>query len=62
MRGFGTLADERETMELHRVAFPDKHTEIHWIVADEDTVDCFCTVSATTSTTSAGSALIHGTR
>ena len=45
--GFGTLEDERETMEQHSVAFPDKHTEIHWIVADEDTVACFCTVSAT---------------
>lgn len=45
--GFGTLEDERETMEQHRVAFPDKHTEIHWIVAADDTVACFCTVSAT---------------
>jgi ketosteroid isomerase-like protein len=24
---FATLADERPTMELHRTAFPDKHTE-----------------------------------
>jgi predicted ester cyclase len=45
--GFRTLADERPTMALHRVAFPDKHTEIHEIVADDETVACFCTVTAT---------------
>jgi ketosteroid isomerase-like protein len=44
--GFGTLADERRTMELHRLAFPDKHTEIHSIVADDATVACHCTVTA----------------
>jgi predicted ester cyclase len=42
-----TLEDERPTMEHHRSAFPDKHTEIHLIVADEDTVACHCTVTAT---------------
>lgn len=45
--GFGTLDDERRTMELHRAAFPDKHTEIHRIVADDDLVACHCTVTAT---------------
>ena len=44
---FGTLEDERRTMELHRSAFPDKHTEIHRIVADDDAVACQCTVTAT---------------
>jgi predicted ester cyclase len=44
-----TIDDERPTMRLHRVAFPDKHTEIHRIVADELTVACYCTVSATHS-------------
>jgi len=34
-------------MELHRSAFPDKHTEIHDIVADDELVACRCTVSAT---------------
>jgi predicted ester cyclase len=42
-----TLEDERPTMERHRLAFPDKHTEIHLIVADDDTVGCHCTVTAT---------------
>ncbi|HYL40063.1 MAG TPA: ester cyclase [Candidatus Binatus sp.] len=42
-----TLEDERPTMELHRSAFPDKHTEIHQIVADDGMVACFCTVTAT---------------
>jgi len=45
--GFATLEDERRTMELHRVAFPDKHTEIHTAVADDDVVGCHCTVTAT---------------
>jgi predicted ester cyclase len=45
--GFETLADQLETMQLHRVAFPDKHTEIMQIVADDDTVACYCTCSAT---------------
>lgn len=44
-----TLEDERPTMELHRSAFPDKHAEFHRIVADEDTVACYLTVSATHS-------------
>ena len=29
------------------MAFPDKHTEIHQIVADDEMVGCICTVSAT---------------
>lgn len=41
------LEDERRTMEFHRVAFPDKHTEIHLIVADDNLVACHCTVTAT---------------
>ena len=45
--GFGTIEDERETMALHRVAFPDKHTEMHHIVADGDMVACYCTCTAT---------------
>lgn len=44
-----TLADERLTMELHRAAFPDKHTEIHQIVADDESVACRCTIRATHS-------------
>ena len=32
----GALDDERKTMALHAVAFPDKHTAIHRIVADDD--------------------------
>jgi steroid delta-isomerase-like uncharacterized protein len=43
----GSLEDERRTMEAHRVAFPDKHTEIHQIVADAEFVACHCTVTAT---------------
>jgi len=43
----GTLEDERQTMRRHRIAFPDKHTEIHRIVADEVTVACYCTTTAT---------------
>jgi len=42
-----TVEDERPTMELHRSAFPDKHTEIHRIVATDDMVACHCTVTAT---------------
>lgn len=45
----GTLDDERRTIELHRVAFPDKHTEIHRIIADDELVACHCTVTATHS-------------
>ncbi len=46
---YGTLEDERRTMREHRIAFPDKHTEIHMILADENIVACYCTVSATHS-------------
>ena len=42
-----TLDDERKTMAVHRVAFPDKRTEIHHIVADSDLVACHCTTTAT---------------
>lgn len=45
--GYDTLDDERPTMALHRVAFPDKHTEILQIVADDETVACYCVVTAT---------------
>lgn len=45
--GYGTLEGERPTMETHRVAFPDKHTEIHHIVADDEMVACHCTITAT---------------
>jgi predicted ester cyclase len=45
--GFVTLEDERPTMALHRTAFPDKHTEIHLIIADDEMVACHCTVTAT---------------
>ena len=44
---YATIDDERPTMELHRAAFPDKHTDIHRIVADDGMVACFCTVTAT---------------
>lgn len=44
---FGTLDDERRTMAAHRVAFPDKQTEIRVIVADDEIVGCYCTVTAT---------------
>ena len=47
--GATTLDDERPTMRLHKIAFPDKHTEIHRIVADEFTVACHCTITATHS-------------
>lgn len=43
----GTLDDERRTMAAHRLAFPDKHTEIHRIIADGDLVACHCTTTAT---------------
>ena len=39
-RGFATLEDERPTMEAHRLAFPDKHTEIVQVVADDGMVGC----------------------
>lgn len=42
-----TLDDERKTMAVHRVAFPDKRTEIVHLVADGDVVACQCTTSAT---------------
>jgi len=45
--GYATLDDERPTMALHRSAFPDKHTEILQIVADDQTVGCYCIVTAT---------------
>lgn len=45
--GYATLDDERPTMALHRVAFPDKHTEIAEIVADDQMVGCYCIVTAT---------------
>ena len=45
--GFVTLEDERPTMEAHKLAFPDKRTEILQIVADDEMVGCICTVSAT---------------
>src|SRR5437764_14894471 len=32
----GTLEDERRTMAAHQIAFPDKHTEIHRVVADDE--------------------------
>jgi len=44
---FATLDNERRTMAAHRVAFPNKHTEIRMIVADDDIVACHCTVTAT---------------
>jgi predicted ester cyclase len=46
-QGGAGLEDERPTMRLHKIAFPDKHTQIHRIVADEHTVACHCTVTAT---------------
>ena len=42
-----TLMDERKTMAVHRIAFPDKHTEIHQIVANGELVACYCTTTAT---------------
>ena len=45
----GDLADERRTMREHRVAFPDKHTEIVRMVADDEYVACECVVTATHS-------------
>jgi len=44
---YNTLDNERPTMREHRIAFPDKHTEIHMILADENTVACYCTITAT---------------
>jgi predicted ester cyclase len=43
----GTLDDERPTMAAHRAAFPDKHADIHQVVADDDMVGCYLTVTAT---------------
>ena len=34
-------------MELQRSAFPDRHTEIHRIVADSELVACHCTITST---------------
>jgi predicted ester cyclase len=42
-----TFADERKTMAAHRVAFPDKHTEILRMVTSDGLVACHCTTSAT---------------
>ena len=42
-----TLADERMTMAVHRVAFSDKHTEILRMVTSDAMVACHCTTSAT---------------
>jgi predicted ester cyclase len=42
-----TLEDERKTMAAHRMAFPDKRTEIHQLVADGDLVACHCTTTGT---------------
>ena len=42
-----TLDNERETMRQHRIAFPDKHTEILRIVADDEFVACHGRTSAT---------------
>ena len=46
-----TREQERQTMELQRSAFPDRHTEIHWIVADSELVACRCTITSTHSGT-----------
>ena len=42
-----TLDDERKTMAVHRVAFPDKRTDIHRIVADDELVAVHSTTTAT---------------
>ena len=42
-----TLAEERKTMAIHLIAFPNKHTVIHQIVAADDLVACNCTTAAT---------------
>jgi predicted ester cyclase len=42
-----TIDEERPTMAAHQVAFPDKHTEIHRVVADDELVACHCTTTAT---------------
>jgi predicted ester cyclase len=41
-----TLEDERRTMAVHRIAFPDKHTEILRMVVDDEMVACHCTTTA----------------
>ena len=43
----GTLKDEIPTMRLHKVAFPDKHTEILRVVADDEVVALHGVVRAT---------------
>ncbi|HWW53423.1 MAG TPA: ester cyclase [Acidimicrobiales bacterium] len=43
------LGEERRTMRLHKVAFPDKRTVIHRIVADDEWVACQSTTTATHS-------------
>ena len=42
-----TLNDERKTMAVHRIAFPDKRTDIHQMVANDELVACHCTTTAT---------------
>jgi predicted ester cyclase len=42
-----TVDDERKTMAVHRIAFPDKHTEIHQIVSNSELAACYCTTTAT---------------
>jgi predicted ester cyclase len=44
---YGGIDDERQTMDLHRTAFPDKRTDIHRMVANDDFVACHCTTRAT---------------
>ncbi len=41
------LEHEIKVMEANRIAFSDKHTEIHHIVANDTMVGCNCTVTAT---------------
>ena len=42
-----TLESEREAMRSHRIAFPDKHTELHRVIADDEWVACHSTTTAT---------------
>lgn len=42
-----TLESERQAMHAHKIAFPDKHTEMHQIVADDEWVTCHTTTTAT---------------
>lgn len=47
-RGGGTtIDDERQAMSIHRVAFPDKHTEVLLAIAEDDWV---CARTLTTAT------------